>query len=102
MALYNLNPIQPSKSYKQAATANPSYATQDKTVINPTYTKIDWETRMENPRIQTIQEFMKMTEELITESKCKQTKNHTKLATTAIKYLIAHVRKLQQKDTRSF
>ena len=52
---------------------------------------------MENTRTQAIQEFMKMTEELITESKCKQTKNHTKLATTAIKYLIAHVKRLRQK-----
>ncbi len=71
MAAYNLEPSVQKTSYKQAVTQNSTEQNQEVEIIDATYTEIDWETKMETMRQNTIVECTKMTATLIKESEEK-------------------------------
>ena len=60
------------KSYKKAAQQSTQTPTQETDIIEPTYTEIDWETKMQTMRDDIIKECKIHTEEMIT----KQVNKH--------------------------
>ena len=70
MASYVI-PTKPT-SYKDAAKQSDRYKSPEPEVIEPTYTEIDWETKMQNLRNEIIKECKSHTEALIT----KQVNKH--------------------------
>ena len=81
MAAYNLEPSVQKTSYKQAVTQNSTEQNQEVEIIDATYTEIDWETKMETMRQNTIAECTKMTAKLIKESEEKLLKKTQTLET---------------------
>ena len=67
MASYNLH-LTPTKTYKDAITPPQQTNNNTKEVIEPTYTPINWETKMEETRQTTIKECLQQTQQMITES----------------------------------
>ena len=80
MASYNLTPSVQKKSYKDIAAHNQSHSEVE--VINPTYTPIDWENKMEEIRNTTIKECMQQTNMMIEASEKKQMDKLNKLENT--------------------
>ena len=82
MASYNLNPSN-STTNKTAVTQNTSKSPAQE-VIEPTYTPIDWENKIEQTRENTIRECMQQTKKLIDSSEKKQQEKLQDLEKTII------------------
>ena len=79
LASYNLQPSQQTKSYREATIPTQQSVTQEKDIIEPTYTPIDWESKMEEIRISTINECIQQTTNMIEASEKKQNEQMNKI-----------------------